>query len=145
MNDRGGLDVKMVELTWEQVQFLWNTKNRNFFRLYDDDTEAMVDTDEWESILKHHENGGRFGIENDSLYKIEVTISDEKRTYRYNSPECGYPDAEELHSICRKHEMYGELEVHAVALTVEDEYVDSVEYGIYVSEDRIYLEEGYDL
>lgn len=134
----------MPELSWEQVQFLWNTGNLNFFRLYDDDTEASVECDEWEDIQRHYDKGGRFGIEETEIFKVVTEIRNETKRVVYDSKDCAFPDSEELKQKCRKHNMWGELEVQSTALTVKEDYADSEEYGIYVSEDfeKVYVEDN---
>lgn len=133
----------IVELDWEQVQFLWKTSNLNFFRLYDDDTEASVENDEWEEIQRHHDKGGRFGIEETEIFKVEIEIRNDTKSVCYESKDCAFPDADEIKEKCRERNMWGELEVRSTALTVRDDYADSQEYGVYVSEDfeKIYVEE----
>ena len=66
--------IQLKPLTWEQVCFLWKCGNRNFFRTYDDGSEACIDLDECESLVKHHENGGGFAIETEDIFKWEVVM-----------------------------------------------------------------------
>lgn len=129
-------------LTWDQVCFLWKTGNRNFFRTYDDGTEACVDSDEWDDLIKHHENGGGFAIDTEEIFKWEVVISGSTDKFEYTVDDSyGAPNFENLLRKCRQWGISGELHVYVTALTVEDEYADSDEYLIYVSPDynKIYL------
>lgn len=127
-------------LTWDQVVFLWNAGNKNFFRTYDDGSEALVGLDEWEDLVKHCENGGGFAIEEDEIFKWDIVIQRDAKTL-CQCIEAGSPDSHDLLTICRKMGLSGELYVSATALTIDGNYADSVEYDIYVSSDqeRIYL------
>ena len=55
----------MRKISWEQViKYHRNGELVGCFRLYDDDTEGMIEPDySWEEICKHHACGGEFGEE----------------------------------------------------------------------------------
>lgn len=126
-------------LSWEQVVFLWETGNRNFFRISNDGSEACVDLDEWNDIMEHHDRGGEFAIEATDIFKWGVAISSSTDAFEF---ECGEsPDSQSLLQKCKERRLSGELHVVASAMNVDGEYVDSNEYFIFVSQDytRIYL------
>ena len=128
--------MQLKPLTWEQVCFLWKCGNRDFFRTYDDGSEACIDLDVWESLVKHHENGGGFAIETEDIFKWEVVISSSMDAFEYTVDDSyGPPDSENLIKKCRERGISGELHVCVTALTVEDEYADEDEYFVYISPD----------
>lgn len=131
-----GFLTQLKPLTWDQVCFLWKCGNRNFFRTFDDGTEACVELDEWECLVEHHENGGGFAIETEDIFKWEVVISGSMDAFEYTVDDSyGPPDSENLIKKCKEQGIFGELHVCVTALTVEDEYADSDEYFVYVSPD----------
>lgn len=141
------MDQVLTELTWEQVVFLWGIGNRNFFRTYDDGSEACVDLDQWDDLVMHRDKGGSFAIETDDIFKWDVTIkrdSDCTVLHQYTIDDSyGPPHSEGLLKKCKELGISGELCVSTIATTIEGVYADSDEYFIYVSPDygRIYLSE----
>ena len=64
----------MRKLTWEEVlQRHENDELAGCFRLYEDNSEAMIDRgyDFTGDILAHHEKGGEFGEEIDWNWQME--------------------------------------------------------------------------
>lgn len=69
----------MRKLTWEEVLHMHKKGELvGCFRLYDDNSEAMIGRgyDFTGDILAHHENGGEFGEEIDTM---ELELSDGKK------------------------------------------------------------------
>ena len=55
----------MRKLSWKEVQKLHKEENLvNCFKLYDDNTEALIEKSyTWEEIEEHYNSGGEFGKE----------------------------------------------------------------------------------
>lgn len=69
----------MRKLTWEEVlQRHENDELAGCFRLYEDNSEAMIDRgyDFTGDILAHHEKGGEFGEEIDT---VDLELADGKK------------------------------------------------------------------
>lgn len=55
----------MKKLTFEEVKILFDeNKLEGYFKLYPDETEAMIDSNEtWKSLSEHFAAGGEVGYE----------------------------------------------------------------------------------
>lgn len=66
-------------IPWEEVKQIARREGNlaGYFYLYGDDTEGMIDKDEsWIDIVEHHERGGQFGEEIDT---VELFLPDGKK------------------------------------------------------------------
>ena len=65
-------------IPWDEVQELHEKgKLAGYYRLYDDDSEGQIESDySWDDIVKHHEYGGEFGYELDT---VELNLPDGKK------------------------------------------------------------------
>lgn len=68
----------MKKISWEEVRELHEKGElAGCYRLYDDDSEGQIETDySWDDIVAHHECGGEFGYELDT---VELNLPDGKK------------------------------------------------------------------
>ena len=96
----------MKKLAWDEVKQLHKSgKLVGCFRLYNDDTEGMIESDYdfIDDILSHHEKGGEFGME--------------KSKYRGNT---------KLNEVIEKHIQQWDGTVHG--LIVKNAYENGCDY-----------------
>lgn len=56
----------LKEITFKEVEQMWEDGEiGKVLYIYSDGTEAYVnDNDRWTDIINHHDNGGKFAVEN---------------------------------------------------------------------------------
>lgn len=70
--------IGMRIIPWDEVQELHkNGKLAGCYRLYPDNSEGQIDSGyTWEEMVKHHDNGGEFG---EDLDTVELELGDGKK------------------------------------------------------------------
>lgn len=56
----------LKEITFKEVEKMWEDGEiGRMLYIYPDGTDAYIcDNDQWADIIKHHDNGGKFAVEN---------------------------------------------------------------------------------
>lgn len=75
---------KVKKLNWDEVKVLIKTGSIvGCFKLYGDNTEALIEDDyDLDDLVKHHESGGEFGMErSDDTVSKKVLSNDEDMNF----------------------------------------------------------------